>query len=90
MPENEHSILLFEFWYYNSNKWDNQLKLVIFNHRDIGKLWAFDDREYCFFRQYYEANKLFINYLNNVSNIDNLLYNRIKDNLFLPLDSSLS
>ena len=38
----------------------------------------------------YEAHKLLINYLNNVSDIDNLLYNRIKDNLFLPLDSSLS
>jgi hypothetical protein len=83
--------LLFESWYYNNSyKWDNQLKLVIFNHRDIGKFWAFDAREYCLLRQYYEANKLLINYLNNLSNIDNLLYNRIKDNLFLPLDSSLS
>ena len=91
MQENEHSILLFEAWYYNNSyKWDNQLKLVIFNHRDLGKCWEFDDREYCLLRQYYEGNKLFINYLNNVSNIDNLLYNRIKDNLFLPLDSSLS
>jgi hypothetical protein len=69
---------------------ENQLKLLILNHRNIGKIWAFDDREYCLLTQYYEANKLFINYLNNVSSRDNLLYNRIKDNLFLPLDSSLS
>ena len=60
MQENEHSILLVESWYYNNSyKLDNQLKLVIFNHRDIGKfwVWAFDDREYSLLRQYYEANK---------------------------------
>lgn len=69
--------------------WIKQLRNMMIKYRNIGHDWQFNKEQIKLLKQYYEANKLLWECL-AISNVSVEVRSHIEDNLFLPLDSSLS
>jgi predicted NACHT family NTPase/DNA-binding CsgD family transcriptional regulator len=68
----------------NTQSWTQQLRAVIIESRNLGRNWQFSDQQKELLQQYYAANQLLVNCLNN-SEISTEVRQEIEDNLFLPL-----
>lgn len=79
-----------EWWLNNGLEWTKKLREVIIQYRDIGQDWQFTESQKELLVQYYQANKFLMECLNSSSNVSPEVRSHIEDNLFLPLDSSLS
>ncbi|MCC3409667.1 MAG: NACHT domain-containing NTPase [Microcoleus sp. PH2017_10_PVI_O_A] len=69
--------------------WIKQLRNMMIKYRNIGHDWQFNKEQIKLLKQYYEANKLLWECL-AISNVSVEIRSHIENNLFLPLDSSLS
>ncbi len=69
--------------------WIKQLRNMMIKYRNIGHDWQFNKEQIKLLKQYYEANKLLWECL-AISNVSVEVRSHIENNLFLPLDSSLS
>ena len=79
-----------QWWLNNGLEWTKKLREVIIQYRDIGQDWQFTESQKELLVQYYQANKFLMECLNSGSNVSPEVRSHIEDNLFLPLDSSLS
>jgi hypothetical protein len=79
-----------EWWLNNGLEWTKNLRDVIIQYRDIGQDWQFTESQKELLVQYYQASKFLMECLNSGCNVSPEVRSHIEDNLFLPLDSSLS
>jgi len=68
----------------NTQSWTQQLRAVIIESRNLGRNWQFSDQQKELLQQYYAANQLLVNCLNN-SEVSTEVRQEIEDNLLLPL-----
>jgi len=78
-----------ERWKAHRFIWIKQLRDMMIKYRNIGHTWLFNKEQIKLLKQYYEANKLLWECL-AISNVSVEVRSHIENNLFLPLDSSLS
>ncbi|MEG4442479.1 NACHT domain-containing protein [Microcoleus sp. AT9_B5] len=78
-----------ERWKAHRFTWMKQLRDMMIKYRNIGHTWLFNKEQIKLLKQYYEANKLLWECL-AISNVSVEVRSHIENNLFLPLDSSLS
>ena len=78
-----------ERWKAHRFIWIKQLRDIMIKYRNIGHTWVFNKEQIKLLQQYYEANKLLWECL-AISNVSVEVRSHIENNLFLPLDSSLS
>jgi predicted NACHT family NTPase len=76
-------------WKAHRYNWIKQLRDMMIKYRNIGHTWLFNKEQIKLLKQYYEANKLLLECL-AISNVSVEVRSHIEDNLFLPLNSSLS
>jgi hypothetical protein len=79
-----------QWWLNNGLEWTKNLRNVIIHYRDIGQDWQFTEAQKKLLVQYYQANKFLMECLNSGCNVSPEVRSHIENNLFLPLDSSLS
>jgi len=79
-----------EWWLNNGLEWTKNLRDVIIQYRDIGQDWQFTESQKELLVKYYQANKFLMECLNSGCNVSPEVRSHIEDNLFLPLDASLS
>jgi predicted NACHT family NTPase len=51
------------WWRENGQKWSEQLRAIMINHRNIGHNWQFSENTLKLIQQYYDANKLLVDCL---------------------------
>jgi len=78
-----------ERWKAHRFIWIKQLRDMMIKYRNIGHTWVFNKEQIKLLKQYYEANKLLWECL-AISNVSVEVRSHIENNLFLPLDSSIS
>jgi hypothetical protein len=79
-----------QWWLNNGLEWTKNLRDVIIQYRDIGQDWQFTEAQKKLLVQYYQANKFLMECLNSGCNVSPEVRSHIENNLFLPLDSSIS
>ncbi|WP_439566480.1 NACHT C-terminal helical domain 2-containing protein, partial [Gloeocapsopsis crepidinum] len=73
------------WWKANGDTWMEQLKLVSISYRNFGYDWQFSTQQMEKLKQYYDANQLLIDCLNNSCYVSNRVQQEIQDTLLLPL-----
>jgi len=73
------------WWKANGDTWTEQLKLVSISYRNFGYDWQFSTQQMEQLKQYYDANQLLIDCLNNSCYVSNRVQQEIQDTLLLPL-----
>jgi predicted NACHT family NTPase len=73
------------WWKTNGQTWTEQLRAVMTEHRNIGHDWQFSNLETERLRQYYHANKLLVDCLNNDCVVSDGIRKEIEENLLLPI-----
>ncbi|OKH25843.1 NACHT domain-containing protein [Chroogloeocystis siderophila] len=73
------------WWEANGNSWIEQLKVISISYRDFGYDWQFSRQQMEILKQYYDANQLLIDCLNDSCYLSNRVRQEIQDNLLLPL-----
>ncbi|AFZ33253.1 putative signal transduction protein with Nacht domain [Gloeocapsa sp. PCC 7428] len=73
------------WWEANGDAWMEQLKVVSISYRDFGYDWQFSRQQMEILKQYYNANQLLIDCLNDSCYVSNRVRQEIQDNLLLPL-----
>ena len=77
----------FAQWYKsNGQSWDNKLRQVMIEHRDIGHDWQFSESQKELLQKYYVANALLADCLNSECYADRQVLQHIEDTLLLPLE----
>ncbi|MBD2200720.1 MULTISPECIES: NACHT domain-containing protein [Calothrix] len=79
-----------EWWQAEGQSWIEKMRAASIKYSNIGYDWQFSDKQKKLLKQYYDANNLLLDCLNNGCNVSPEVRALIEDNLFLPLDSSLS
>jgi predicted NACHT family NTPase len=74
-----------QWWEAKSQAWNEQLRSVMIKHRNIGHNWQFSDQQKEVLRQYYDANKLLVDCLNNSCNVTPAVRSQIEETLLLPI-----
>lgn len=74
-----------QWWKANGKAWTEQLRAVMIKHRNIGHDWQFSKEQRELLKQYYHANKLLIDCLNNASNVTPAVRSHIEETLLLPI-----
>jgi predicted NACHT family NTPase len=74
-----------QWWEAKSQAWNEQLRSVMIKHRNIGHNWQFSDQQKEVLRQYYDANKLLVDCLNNSCNVTPAVRSHIEETLLLPI-----
>ncbi|MEW6495965.1 MAG: AAA family ATPase [Cyanobacteriota bacterium] len=78
-----------EAWWTNeSPAWIEQLEALIIKHRNIDIEWQFrfSSEDWQVLLQYYDANRLLVDCLNNSSNVSPEVRSQIEDELLLPIE----
>ncbi|MEH2253892.1 NACHT domain-containing protein [Nostoc sp.] len=77
------------WWKENGEDFVEKLRNIIIQHRNIGHNWEFiNSRNYKLLKQYYYANKLLVNCLNNADKAKTIspkIRSHIEDTLLLPI-----
>jgi len=73
------------WWEANGNSWIEQLKVISISYRNFGYDWQFSRQQMEILKQYYDANQLLIDCLNDSCYVSNRVRQEIQDNLLLPL-----
>lgn len=79
-----------EWWQVEGRSWIEKMRAATIKYSNIGYDWQFSDKQKKLLKQYYDANNLLLDCLNNACNVSPEVRALIEDNLFLPLDSSPS
>jgi predicted NACHT family NTPase len=75
----------FDSWFQdNGLRWTEKLKQTVYQHRNIGHNWQNLDSSHQLLLNYYRANRVLVDCLNQDINIDKNLKGKILNNLFLP------
>ncbi|KOP23582.1 histidine kinase [Hapalosiphon sp. MRB220] len=79
----ESRIALKGWWQENGETWTNKLRNLMISDRQIGHDWQFDANDLQQLQQYWNANKLLLDCLNNASNVTSATIKSIEKNLLL-------
>ncbi|PMB51238.1 histidine kinase, partial [Fischerella thermalis CCMEE 5201] len=71
------------WWEENGEIWTSKLRNLIISDRQIGHDWQFDENELQILQQYWNANKVLIDCLNNAGNVSLATIKSIEKKLFL-------
>ncbi len=74
-----------QWWQANGKAWTEQLTAVMIKYRNIGHDWQLSKEQRELLKQYYHANKLLIDCLNNASNVTFAVRSHIEETLLLPI-----
>ena len=74
-----------QWWEANGQVWTEQLRAVMIEHRNIGHNWQFSKQQKELLQQYYYANLLLVDCLNNNSDVIPAVRSHIEDTLLLPI-----
>ena len=74
-----------QWWQENGQAWQNQLRAVMIEHRNIGHDWQFSGEQKEQLQQYYDANKLLVDCLNSDCYISRSVREEIEATLLLPI-----
>ncbi|WP_102219957.1 NACHT domain-containing protein [Fischerella thermalis] len=70
------------WWEENGETWTSKLRNLIISDRQIGHDWQFDENELQILQQYWNANKVLIDCLNNAGNVSLATIKSIEKNCF--------
>ncbi|MCC5661069.1 hypothetical protein LC608_29700 [Nostoc sp. XA010] len=82
----ENKQIFVEWWKVNNQIWNEKLRGAIAKYRNIGHNWQFSEHQNKLLEEYYNANKLLANCLNNGCYVSPKVRSQIEDELFLPWD----
>ena len=86
IPNNFNSNEDFNMWWQeNGVTWYQLLRSYMIEFRDIGHDWQFSYQQKKLIKQYYDANKLLVDCLNNACPASNAIKKEIEKRLFLPV-----
>ncbi|MBD2776732.1 NACHT domain-containing protein [Iningainema tapete] len=74
-----------QWWDANGYAWMEKLKAVIIKYRKIGHDWQFSKKQQELLQQYYNANTLLVDCLNNTE-VSSQVQDEIEETLLLPID----
>jgi predicted NACHT family NTPase len=74
-----------QWWEANGQAWIEQVRAVMIKHRNIGHDWQFNDQQKEVLRQYYDANLLIMECLNNDCDVTPGVRSHIEETLLLPI-----
>jgi predicted NACHT family NTPase len=74
-----------QWWRTNGCAWTRQLRALMIEHRNIGHDWEFSYYHRQVLMEYYEANKLLVDCLNNNSDVTPAVRSHIEETLLLPI-----
>jgi predicted NACHT family NTPase len=74
-----------KWWQMNGKIWTQNLRMAIIQHRNIGYEWQFSLGQKDLLKQYYCANKILIECLNQNPGISPKIRQEIEDTLLLPI-----
>jgi predicted NACHT family NTPase len=74
-----------DWWHLHGKDWTEQLRNMMIKYRDIGHDWSFYEEQKELMKQYYYANKLLIDCLNNGCSADSKIIQEIEETLLLPI-----
>ncbi|MEQ9237969.1 NACHT domain-containing protein [Coleofasciculus sp. E2-BRE-01] len=82
----EYCVEQFELWFEKNRKqWIKQLKNILIKYRNIGHIWDFSDKQQELIHQYYVANKLLADCLNNSCKVSSDVRQHIENTFLLPI-----
>ncbi len=77
----------FAQWYKSNGKsWDDKLRQVMIEHRNIGHDWKFSASQKELLQKYYDANRLLVDCLKSECYANRQVLQHIEDTLLLPLE----
>ncbi len=79
----EDRTFLKRWWQINGETWTGKLRNLIVSDRQIGHDWQFNNNELQLLQQYWDANKLLLDCLNNSDNVTFTTVRSIEKTLFL-------
>ncbi len=79
----ESRIALKGWWQENGETWTGKLRNLIIRDRQIGHDWQFDENDLQKLQEYWNANKVLLDCLNNASNVTSATIKCIEKNLLL-------
>ncbi|MFN6463105.1 MAG: NACHT domain-containing NTPase [Nostoc sp. DedVER02] len=82
-PQND-SKAFHRWWRTNGKVWTEQLRTVMIEHCNIGHDWQINEAQKKLLEQYYYANKLLMNCLNNDCYVSREVRQEIENTLLLP------
>jgi predicted NACHT family NTPase len=86
LPDPDSGEEKFKQWGQAKGKaWTRQLRVLMIKHRNIGHDWQFSYQQKQLLNQYYEANKLLVDCLNNASSVTPAVRSHIEETLLLPI-----
>jgi predicted NACHT family NTPase len=74
-----------QWWQSNGQDWEQELRQVMIEHRNIGHDWQFTEPQRQALLRYYDANKFLIELLKKPGAVSNPVRQEIEDNLLLPI-----
>ncbi|MHC5929963.1 NACHT C-terminal helical domain 2-containing protein, partial [Nostoc sp.] len=83
-PESNSEVLR-HWWQSNGKDWVNKLRTLMIEHRNIGYYWQFSNEQTELLRQYYDANELLVDCMNNICVVSHEVRYTIEDTLLLPI-----
>ncbi|MGJ5675326.1 MAG: NACHT domain-containing protein [Nostochopsis sp.] len=79
----ESRIVLKGWWQENGETWTSKLRDLIIRDRQIGHDWQFDENDLQQLQEYWNANKVLLDCLNNAGNVTSATIKSIEKNLLL-------
>jgi hypothetical protein len=76
-----------KWWQSNGQKWIDQLRAAMIEHRNIGHDWQLSKKQRQLLQQYYDANQLLVDCLNSDCYVSREVRAAIEDQLLLPMAS---
>jgi predicted NACHT family NTPase len=80
---NSNSEKFRQWWRSQGKYWINNLRRILIHYRNIAHDWQFNKQQIELLQQYYYANKLIIDCLNQAANINSVNKQEIKESLLL-------
>ncbi|WP_310481126.1 NACHT domain-containing NTPase [Chamaesiphon sp. VAR_48_metabat_403] len=76
-----------QWWKVNGQRWTDELRSIVTQHRNIGHDWQFSEAQEKLLQQYYDANKLLVDCLNSDCYVSREVREEIESTLLLPIAS---
>lgn len=86
IPTPERDDQKYQKWLKMNGKiWTQNLRMAIIQHRNIGYEWQFDLEERKLLKQYYYANKILVDCLQENQKVSHQVKQKVEDTLLLPV-----
>jgi predicted NACHT family NTPase/DNA-binding XRE family transcriptional regulator len=86
LESTKHYLESTKHWWQKEGKgWCEELRTVMIDYRNIGHNWQLSKEQKQLLQQYYEANKLLVDCLNNARFVSPEVRQEIEDTLLLPI-----